>query len=81
MSALVLMLQELGLYRERGRALTAIRGFPARKRGRALGVVADLVFAPSGELVALVVETDEGQARVAAGPGLVVGPDALRPAV
>jgi uncharacterized protein YrrD len=80
-SALVLMRQELDFYRQRGRALTAVRGFPARRRGRALGTVVDLVFAPNGELVEVVVETEEGQAAAEAGPGLVVGPDALRPAV
>jgi hypothetical protein len=80
-SALVLMRQELDFYRQRARALTAVRGFPARRRGRALGTVVDLVFAPNGELVELVVETEEGQAVAEAGPGLLVGPDALRPAV
>jgi uncharacterized protein YrrD len=80
-STLVLMRQELDFYRRRARALTAVRGFPARLRGRELGTLVDLVFAPNGELVELVVETDEGQAATEAGPGLVVGPDALRPAV
>ena len=80
-SALVLMRQELDFYRQRARALTAVRGFPARRRGRAVGTVVDLIFAPNGELVELVVETEEGQAAAEAGPGLVVGPDALRPAV
>ena len=80
-SALVLMRQELDFYRQRARALTAVRGFPARRRGRALGTVVDLVFAEDGKLVELVVETEEGQAAADAGPGLVVGPDALRPAV
>ena len=61
--------------------LQRVRGFPARRRGRPLGTVVDLVFAPNGELVELVVETEEGQAAADAGPGLVVGPDALRPAV
>jgi len=80
-SALVLMHQELDFYRQRARALTAVRGFPARRRGRALGTVVDLVFAEDGKLVELVVETEEGRAAADAGPGLVVGPDALRPAV
>ncbi len=80
-SALVLMLQELDFYRQRARALTAVRGFPARREGRTLGNVVDLVFAPNGELVELVVEAEDGQAAAAVGPGLVVGPDALRPAV
>jgi uncharacterized protein YrrD len=80
-SALVLMRQELDFYRERGRALTAVRGFPVRRGACALGDVLDLVFAPDGELLEVVVETDEGEATVEAGPALVVGPDALRPAV
>ena len=80
-SALVLMLQELDFYRQRARALTAVRGFPARRGGRTLGNVVDLVFAPNGELVELVVETEGGQRAAEAVRGLVVGPDALRPAV
>ena len=62
-------------------ALTAVRGFPVRRGGQTLGTVLDLVFAPAGALLEVVVETDEGRARVAAGPDLVVGPDALRPAI
>ena len=80
-SALVLMRQELDFYRQRARALTAVRGFPVRRGGRPLGVVVDLVFTQDGELVELVLETDEGYATAHPGPGLVVGPDALRPAV
>jgi uncharacterized protein YrrD len=80
-SALVLMRQELDFYRQRARALTAVRGFPARRGRRTLGTVVDLVFAPNGEHVELVLETDEGQEAAEAGAGLVVGPDALRPAV
>lgn len=80
-SALVLMRQELDFYRQRARALTAVRGFPVRKRGKALGTVIDLVFTQDGELLELVLETDDGHATAEPGPGLVVGPDALRPAV
>jgi len=80
-SALVLMKQELDFYRQRARALTAVRGFPVRLRGMALGTVVDLVFAEDGELRELVLETEDGVATTEPGPGLVVGPDALRPAV
>jgi uncharacterized protein YrrD len=80
-SALVLLRQELDFYRERGRALTAVRGFPVRREGRLLGTVVDLVFAPEGGLLEIVVETDAGPRTVEAGAELVVGPDALRPAV
>jgi uncharacterized protein YrrD len=80
-SALVLMRQELDFYRQRARALTAVRGFPVRQRGTALGTVVDLVFTQDGELVELVLESDDGDATAEPGPGLVVGPDALRPAV
>lgn len=80
-SALVLMRQELDFYRKRGRALTAVRGFPVRRGGRELGTLTDLVFATDGSLLEVVLETDEGEAAVEAGPELVVGPDALRPAV
>ena len=80
-SALVLMQQELDFYRDRGRALTAVRGFPVRRRGQALGTLRDLIFAPDGELLEIVLEADDGETTVEAGPELVVGPDALRPAV
>jgi hypothetical protein len=80
-SALVLMRQELDFYRDRGRAFTAVRGFPVRRGGRALGTLIDLAFATDGTLLEVVLETDDGKATVAAGPELVVGPDALRPAV
>jgi uncharacterized protein YrrD len=80
-SALVLMRQELDFYRQRARALTAVRGFPVRRRGTALGTVVDLVFTLDGELLELVLESDDGYATAEPGPGLVVGPDALRPAV
>ena len=80
-SALVLLRQELDFYRARGRALTAVRGFPVRRDGRSLGTLVDLVFAPSGELLEFVLGTDEGEATAEPGPELLVGPDALRPAV
>jgi hypothetical protein len=80
-SALVLMEQGLDFYRERGRALSALRGFPARRGRRDLGTVVDLRFTPQGELTALVLDGEEGRRDVAPGEGLVVGPDALRPAV
>src|SRR6185312_6384982 len=80
-SALVLLRQELDFYRERGRSLTAVRGFPVRREGRSLGTLVDLVFAPSGELLELLLGTDEGEATAEPGPKLLVGPDALQPAV
>ena len=80
-SALVLLQQELDFYRERGRALTAVRGFPVRRGGRSLGTLVDLVFAPSGELLEFVLGADEGETTAKPGPELLVGPDALRPAV
>lgn len=80
-SALVLMHQELDFYRDRGRALTAVRGFPVRRGGESLGTLRDFLFAPDGALLQVVLEVDDEEATVAAGPDLVVGPDALRPAV
>jgi hypothetical protein len=80
-SALVLMKQELDFYRQRARAFTAVRGFPARWGGKDLGTVSDLVFGADGSLLELVLDTDGEAAHVAPGPELVVGPDALRPAV
>jgi hypothetical protein len=80
-SALVLMRQELDFYRERGRALTGVRGFPVRAGGREFGTLADLVFGPDGELWELAVEANGRRVTVPIAPGLVVGPDALRPAI
>jgi uncharacterized protein YrrD len=80
-SALVLMKQELDFYRERGRALTAVKGFPVRRNGRELGTLDDLIFTAQGELTGLLVEDESGTEEVAVEDGLVVGPDALRPAV
>jgi uncharacterized protein YrrD len=80
-SALLLMRQELDFYRQRGRALTAVRGFPIRRGEQVLGTVVDLVFAPGGELLGVVVDTEKEVTTVKPGPSLVVGPDALRPAV
>jgi len=80
-SALVLMKQELDFYRQRARAFTAVRGFPARRGGRDLGTVSDLVFGAEGRPLELVLDTGGETANLAPGPELVVGPDALRPAV
>ena len=80
-SALLLLRQERDFYRERGRTLGALRGFPARLGARELGTLVDLVFAPQGDLVGLVVEADRGRATIPPAGDLVVGPDALRPAV
>jgi len=80
-SALVLLKQELDFYRERGRSLTSVRGFPVRRGPRELGVIQDLIFKPTGELLGLVVESDAHVQIVQARRDLVVGADALRPAV
>lgn len=78
-SALVLM--EDGFYRERGRSLAALRGRPVR-RGRAdVGPLRDVVVAGDGNLVALLVDTATGTAEIPLDDGVVVGAEALRPAV
>jgi uncharacterized protein YrrD len=80
-SALVLMAQELDFYRQRARALTAIRGFPVRRGDRQLGTVIDLVFAPGGQLTELLLDADGESVAVPVDSALIVGADALRPAV
>lgn len=80
-SALVLMAQELEFYRQRGRALTALRGFPVRRGGRSLGILADVSFGPEGDLVGLSLDTEEGVSEIAPGDSLLLGRDPLRPAV
>jgi hypothetical protein len=80
-SALVLMAQELDFYRERCRALSALRGFPARRGAHELGTLVDFVFAAGGELLAVVLEHDGTEMTEPFDRGLLLGPDALRPAV
>ena len=80
-SALVLMREEFDFYRGRGRALSALRGFPSRRGDRELGTLVDLLFTPRGEVTELVVESHGERIAVPPAAELVVGPDALRPAV
>lgn len=80
-SALVLMTQELDFYRERCRSLTSVRHFPVRQGEEEIGTLADFEFAPADDLVELLVENEDGALAVPVEESIVLGPDALRPAV
>jgi len=74
-TALALMTEERGFYRERGRSLASLRGLVVRRGGRTLGPVADVTVAPDGKVSALVVEGDDGELEVALGADLVIDYD------
>ena len=78
-SALVLM--DDAFYRKRGRSLAELRGRPVRDGEKDIGVLEDLVVDRDGNTTALVVETRSGPVELALDDALVVGAEALRPAV
>jgi hypothetical protein len=80
-SALVLMSQELDFYRDRCRSLNAVRGFPVRRGETELGTLGDFEVAPDGAVARLLVESSEGVRAVRVDGRVLLGPDALRPAV
>jgi PRC-barrel domain len=56
-SPLVLLEEdELGFYRARAFALTSLRGRPVTSKQRSVGTLRDVVFAPGGELRAVLLE-------------------------
>ena len=59
-SPLVLLEEdELGFYRARAFSLKSLRGKPVTRKGRSVGTLRDVVFARSGELLAVVLESGE----------------------
>jgi hypothetical protein len=59
-SPLVLLEEdELGFYRARGFTLTSLRGKAVTKDGRSVGTLRDVVFAPNGEMVAVLLESGD----------------------
>ena len=71
LSPLVLLEEdELHFYRSKTFALSALRGRAVERKGRDLGALADVVFDPRGELVAVVVAgrriASDGELRFAA---------------
>jgi hypothetical protein len=80
-SALVLMAQELDFYRDRCRSLNALLGFPVRRGETEIGTLADFELAADGDLLRLLVEDGDGPREIGADSSIVLGPDALRPAV
>jgi hypothetical protein len=56
-SPLVLLEEdELGFYRARAFTLKSLRGKPVTRKERSVGTLRDVVFAPSGELLVVVLE-------------------------
>jgi hypothetical protein len=64
-SPLVMLEQdELGFYRSRTFALSTSRGRAVEQKGRVVGTLGDVVAAADGELVAMIVETEDGTDRI-----------------
>jgi hypothetical protein len=80
-SALVLLERELDFYRVGGASLSALRGEPVAAGGRELGTLADLLVDDAGNVVRLVLATPHGESELEPGPDVLVGNQALRPAV
>ena len=78
-SALVLM--EDGFYRKRARSLAELRGRPVRRGAREIGVLQDLVLDEDATVTALLVATRTGPVELPLDAAVVVGAEALRPAV
>jgi len=59
-SPLVLLEEdELRFYRSRAFALSALRGRAVTRKGKVVGTLRDVVLAPGGDLVAVVLETGD----------------------
>jgi hypothetical protein len=59
-SPLVLLEEdELGFYRSRSFALSALRGRAVTRKGKAVGTLRDAVLAPGGDLLAVLLEAGE----------------------
>ncbi len=78
-SALVLV--DNAFYRERARSLAALRGGRVMRAGVELGVLVDLVFDERGQATAVLVEGRDGRRELPVDDDIVLGAEALRPAV
>lgn len=58
-----------------------MRGFPVRREEAELGTLDDFEVALNGEVTRLLVESPDGGRAVQADGRVLLGPDALRPAV
>jgi PRC-barrel domain protein len=59
-SPLVLLEEdELDFYRSRAFALSSLRGQAVTRKGKVVGTLGDVVFAPGGRLLAILLETGE----------------------
>ena len=65
LSPLVLLEEdELHFYRSRAFSLSSLRGRAIERNGREVGALRDVVVAPDGELLAVLVERDGAAARI-----------------
>jgi hypothetical protein len=80
-SALVLLDRELDFYRVGGASLSALRGEPVVVGGQELGALAELLVDDEGSVVLLALATPHGETELEPGPDVLVGNQALRPAV
>jgi hypothetical protein len=67
--------EQLDFYRSRTLALGALRGRAVERKGRGnVGTLVDVVLAPDGELVALVVEQNGSKRHIPYDGALVLAP-------
>jgi hypothetical protein len=75
-SPLVLLeADQLDFYRSRSFSLGSLRGRPVQVNRRDAGILRDIVVAPSGDLVAVLVETNGGTTRLPADGTLRFAPE------
>lgn len=55
---------DLAFYRRRAQTLGELRGTPVERDGRSLGALADVLLAPAGAIVGLLVEQDGDRRRI-----------------
>jgi len=67
------LLDDVSFYRARGAAFRDVRGAEVARSGAALGTLADVAIAADGSIVAFVVDSPRGKARVAFGPAVSLG--------
>jgi uncharacterized protein YrrD len=80
-SALVLLDRELDVYRTGGRTHSDLRGRPVTVAGNEVGSLADQLVGGEGNVTRILVSAPGGEVELEPGPDVVVGNDALRPAV
>ena len=65
--------QDLAFFEGRATTLRALRGLAVEREGRAAGTLADLLLAPDGMVLGVVVEASGSRASIPLGDGVTVG--------